>query len=324
MIVLLLLLQQSLYNAVHSIIPSATLCKFIVGGISNSHKFIHYIVITVTFINPLYLTNAKRGLSATVENLPKKLTSLRYTVLLSVIGTSEIPLSTYEIFERTGRSKYVYEMIKELTGIPKKPFTDRLTNPKYRKRNRESNPEYQKEYEQKMKAGVRGPRFVDITGDDFDSRKWKYSLNFRGFLLYLVGESRSKRQDNRRLRKVISNPVVLELAPFLQYWQDFEKSKFDVTGTLREIGIEFQNLLTTHNIEYLQRRVTERYFFAVDRYFERLKLAGLLHIYVKIVNRQTHGKLKDYRLKMYSMLNEWHKKEIELNNKILQFYSEED
>jgi hypothetical protein len=237
---------------------------------------------------------------------------------------SEQPLSSYQIFERTGRSKYVYEMINELTGIPREPFTDRLTNPKYQKWNRNSNPEYQKEYEQKMKSGARGPRFVAITGDDFDRRKWKYSLNFRGLLLYLAGEARSKRQNNKRLRKVISNPVILELAPFLQYWQDFEKSRFDVTGVLREIGIEFQNLLTIHSTEYLQRRVTERYFFTVDTFFVRLKRAGSFHIYIRLVDRQTHQKIKDYRLKMYSMLNEWHKKEIELNNEMLQIYSEED
>jgi hypothetical protein len=320
---IVLWVQQSLNDAVHSITPLATLCKFIVGGIFNSYKFTHYIVVTVTFINSLYLTNTKRDLSVTVENLPKKLTNLKYTVLLSVIGTSERPLSSYEIFEQKGRSKYVYVMIKELTGIPKEPFNDMLTNPKYRKRNRELNPEYQKEYEQKIKAAARGPRFVTITGDDFEPRRWKYSLNFRGFLLYLVGESRAKRQDNRRLHKVISNPVILELAPFLQYWQDFEKSGFDVTGTLREIGMEFQNLLT-YKIDYLQRRVTERYFFAVDNYFGRLKRAGSFHIYIKIVDRQTDLKVKDYRLKMYSMLNEWHKNEIELNNEMLHIYSEED
>jgi hypothetical protein len=158
---------------------------------------------------------------------------------------------------------------------------------------------------------------------NFEPRRWKYSLNFRGFLLYLVGESRSKRQDNKRLRKVISNPAILEMAQFLQYWQDFEKSGFDVTGTLREIGIEFQNLLT-YNIDYLQRRVTERYFFAVDTYFAQLKRAGSFHIYITSVDRQTHQKLKDYRLKMYFMLNEWHKNEIELNNEMLyNIYSEE-
>jgi hypothetical protein len=259
-----------------------------------------------------------------IENLPKKLTNLRYTVLLSIIGRTEIPLTTYQIFQRMGGSKYVYEMIKELTGTPKEPFTDWLTNPKYRKRNRESNPEYQKEYEKKMKAGTRGPTYVSVSGDNFNPRKWKYSLNFRGFLLYLVGEARAKRQDNRKLRKVISNPAVLELAPFLQYWQDFERSKFDVFGTLREIGIEFQNLLTIHSIEYLQRRVTERYFFAVDNYFGQLRRAIFFHIYIKTVDRQTHLKLKEYRVKMYSTLNEWYRNEIELNDNMLQFYSEED
>jgi hypothetical protein len=259
-----------------------------------------------------------------VENLPKKLTNLRYTGLLSIIAESEIPLSAYQIFKRTGRSKYVYEKIKELTGIPREPFTDRLTNPKYRTRSRESNPEYQKEYERKMKAGARGPTYVSITGDDSNPSKWKYSLNFRGFLLYIVGEARAKRQDKRRLRKFISNPAVLELAPFLQYWQDFEKSKFDVIGTLREIGIEFQNLLTIHSIEYLQRRATETYFFAVDNYFGQLNQSIFFHNYIQIVDRQTHMKLKDYRLKMYSTLNEWYKKEIELNNEMLRYYSGED
>ena len=259
-----------------------------------------------------------------MENMPKNLTNIENISLLSVIGMSEQPLSSYEIFKRTGKSKYVYKRIKELTGIPKEPFKDMLTNPKYRKRNRESNSEYQKEYEQKIKAAARGPRFVTITGDDdFEPRKWKYGLNFRGFLLYLVGESRSKRQDNRRLLKVILNPVILEQAPFLQYWQDFEKSGFDVIGTLREIGIEFQNLLT-YEIDYLQRRVTERYFFAIDSYFGRLKRAGFFHIYVKTIDRQTDQEIKDYRIKMYSLLNEWHKKEIKLNNEMLRIYSKED
>jgi hypothetical protein len=275
-----------------------------------------------------YLTNSRRDLSVTIENLPKNLTSEKYKALLSVIGNSETPLSSYEIFEQTGRSRYVYEMIKELTGIPKEPFTDMLSNPKYRKRNRESNPEYQKEYEQKVKAGARRGRFVDITvvditGDNSDRRKWKYSLNFRGFLLYLVGEARAKRQNNKRLREVISNPAILKLAPFLQYWQDFEKSRFNVIGTLRGIGIEFQNLLTIHSLEHLERRVTESYFFAVDRYFGELKRAGSFYIYMRIVDRQTHQKIKDYRLNMFFRLNEWYKKEIELNNEKVQYYSED-
>jgi hypothetical protein len=260
------------------------------------------------------------------ENLPKRLTNPKYTGLLSFIGKSETPLSSYQIFKQTGRSKYVYERIRELTGNPKKPFTfaDMMDNPKYRKRIRESNPEYQKELEQKMKAGARGQIYLSITGDHFNRRKQKYSLNFRGFLLYLAGEARAKKQNNRRLREVISNPVILELAPFLQYWQNFEKSKFDVIGTLREIGMEFQNLLTIYPIDYLQQRVTERYFFTVNTYFIELKLPLSFHIYVKNVDKRTQLKLKEYRLRMYSTLNEWYKNEIERNEKNIEFYSEEE
>ena len=69
---------------------------------------------------------------------------------------------------------------------------------------------------------------------------------------------------------------------------------------------------------------TERYFFVADTYFRQSKRAGSFHIYIKVMNRQIHEKVKDYRLKMYSMLNEWHKKEIEQNKEIVHIYSQED
>jgi hypothetical protein len=254
-------------------------------------------------------------LSIEPEKSIKKLTNYKYIILLSVIGQSDRPLTSYEIFKLVGRSKYVYEMLKELARVPK-PFTDRRTNPKYQKRNRESNPEDQKEYERRLNAAMKHPSFVTVT------KQKKYSLNFRGFLLYLAGESAVRRGDNRRIRKVVSNPLILKQAPFLQYWQDFEAAEFDVIEVLGYIGKEFQSQLD-YSEEYLQRRVTERYFMSVDRYFDLLSRAGSFHIYAKRVRRRTHKKIGEYRLRMYTLLNEWHRDEIGWNNRMMQIHSED-
>ena len=58
-----------------------------------------------------------------------------------------------------------------------------------------------------------------------DMRYWRYSLNLRGFLLYLFEESQAERKDSRRIRAVILNPAIVEEAPFLMYCQDFENAQ---------------------------------------------------------------------------------------------------
>jgi hypothetical protein len=114
-------------------------------------------------------------------------------------------------------------------------------------------------------------------------KNWRYSLTFYGFLLYLACEyetttkgrrktkNQKDRKDVRRIHRVISNPVILNYAPFLWYWKDFEDNidGFKVDEILVEIGDEFKNQLDYDIIiedkNYLLKRVTERYFAELYR-----------------------------------------------------------
>jgi hypothetical protein len=148
---------------------------------------------------------------------------------------------------------------------------------------------------------MRGQRFLNIHTDEQDDdnrRKWRYSLNFRGFLLYLVAESQARGTDKRRIRRVLSNPMIIAQSPFLQGWPVFEQAGFDVTGTLTALGREFQNQLD-YDIQYLLRRVADRYFIAFSNYFDRLQAAGSFHLYIKRVDLETDRKIREYRLRMY-------------------------
>jgi hypothetical protein len=153
-----------------------------------------------------------------------------------------------------------------------------------------------------------------------DSEYWRYSLNLRGFLLYLVEESQTERKDSRRIRAVISNPAIVQEAPFLMYWQDFEKAGFNVIGLLRKIGTEFQNQLQFDN-DYLLRRVTERYYIELTNYFYSLESPRFFHEYIKNVSFQTHKKMNEYRLKMLNIQQEWLTKQIKDIDKLIDVYS---
>lgn len=235
-----------------------------------------------------------------MENLQKKLTKFPYLLLLSVIGRSPVPLSSYEIKKALQESSYTYKRIMELTGIPEEPFDDILSNTKYRRKNRKMYESLQKAYKARLKKAARGPRFLNIhvgKRKKYDRRRWRYSLNFRGLLLYLDGESKARRRDRRRVHHVLSNPLIIEQAPFLAHWHEFESAGFDVIGTLLQIGSEFENLLD-YDADYLLLRASERYFIAFSNFFDRYRSAGSFHIYAQKVSRETDARILQYRLQM--------------------------
>jgi len=153
-----------------------------------------------------------------------------------------------------------------------------------------------------------------------DTEYWRYSLNLRGFLLYLFEESQAERKDSRRIRAVILNPAIVEEAPFLMYCQDFENAGFNVIDILRKIGIEFRNQLH-YDIDYLLRRATERYYVELTNYFYSLKSPLFFNKYIKNVSLQTDKKLKEYQLKMLKIQREWLTKQIENIDKLTDVYS---
>jgi hypothetical protein len=58
-------------------------------------------------------------------------------------------------------------------------------------------------------------------------KNWRYSLSFRGLLLYIYNEYNEEgKSDKHRIHSVIQNPLVVKEAPFLKYSEEFEKHAF--------------------------------------------------------------------------------------------------
>ena len=90
---------------------------------------------------------------------------------------------------------------------------------------------------------VRVENFSGAMHDDNDENL-VYVLNFKGLLLFLLNLSRSglkKSLIRKQISDVISNPKTIEIAPFLKYWDDFEKAGFDVFSSLKEIATELEH-----------------------------------------------------------------------------------
>jgi hypothetical protein len=133
-----------------------------------------------------------------------------------------------------------------------------------------------------------------------------YALTFRGLLLYLylckkyllkrngldertnqnkpgrirgyddrksstVG-TRKKERTIREIGKIFDKPSILENAPFLKYWREFEKCGFNVIELLLEIAEELykQLRIDAEMDRYLLRRASERYFVQVENYCHEL------------------------------------------------------
>lgn len=97
-------------------------------------------------------------------------------------------------------------------------------------------------------------------------RNYRYSLNLHTFILYLFNEARSNKSDIRRIRRVLLNEKIIEVAPFLKYWKDFEDSGFNVCNVLKMISQEFRNQLHL-NYDFLSSAIIERYYFEMEDFF---------------------------------------------------------
>lgn len=125
-----------------------------------------------------------------------------------------------------------------------------------------------------------------------NSRYWKYSLNPRGFVLFLIGESKFKsvnKKGEKRIREVLSNHETLKIAPFLKNWDIFEQIGFDVINTLRNIGRDFENHVYIKDFEDedLVYMITERYSDLLEQYL------AFVHMYSFPANISLYKKYKD-------------------------------
>ena len=112
-------------------------------------------------------------------------------------------------------------------------------------------------------------------------RYFKYSLNFRGLLLYLILINSDKLKfidrDNEIFNNVFLNPNIIKMAPFLKSLDVFEKFGFKGKELAITIAMELKSQLhlDIRNGVILLERATERYYKEVERYFDDLQLVKL-------------------------------------------------
>ncbi len=125
---------------------------------------------------------------------------------------------------------------------------------------------------------------IDEKIESRGSKDWRYSLSFRGFLLYLFNEYDQETKNRTRIiHKVILNPLVLEQAPFLRDSKHFEQHGFDVIDMLFQIAVELRNQLhiDAEDDFYLLRRASERYFVELENYFHHVLDSPLFMYHVE-------------------------------------------
>jgi hypothetical protein len=168
--------------------------------------------------------------------------------------------------------------------------------------------------------------------DEDDDENLLYQLNFRGFLLFLLNLIHL--ETNTVFRKyvcqVLSSPRILEIAPFLQYWADFEKAGFDVMHSLKEIALELRThheekttSIGSSNMAYLVRRATEIYFIRVTNFFSLRIDESSVFSYYYLQDKgyenlqEIRSKVAKYRLSILELLKMWNEEEISLIDDII-------
>jgi hypothetical protein len=153
-----------------------------------------------------------------------------------------------------------------------------------------------------------------------DRSKWGYSLNTRGFLLYLNlvnheniiklldsekhnrtrknSSNSQSRSDIIRIRRVLSNPAIKNKFLLLNSWEKFEEKGFKVIKILLDIANEFENQLEFDE-RYLLIRITERYLFEIDKHFS--EYGSFFHPYLSL-SQETENMLSQYRLMVLEFL----------------------
>jgi hypothetical protein len=97
--------------------------------------------------------------------------------------------------------------------------------------------------------------YVDRYYDSND--KYFYCLNILGFLLLT---SNSEKIGLQKIREVISNSSIVKVAPFLEYWEEFEVMGFKVMDELLSIGNIYKDQISKcDSVTLLEFRVTEKY-----------------------------------------------------------------
>jgi hypothetical protein len=140
-----------------------------------------------------------------------------------------------------------------------------------------------------------------------NKRNWRYVLNVRGLIRYILGEitieKKEKRKHSARISAMLRNLAAnhLERFPFLLCYDVFREEYHRLEGTrkfptlyevevLKRIAEELQYLVYAADLEYLKYYVTRRYSEEIMNYFIRSFQGGMI---------KNLGKLQYKTLKYY-------------------------
>ncbi len=119
---------------------------------------------------------------------------------------------------------------------------------------------------------VDGSEFKEMRRTIQNHRRYSaYSLNLRGLLLYFYRLSirpPTKKNDKELLKNVLSNPSLLNVAPFLKNAQEFSNRGFPVFQVLTETAAQLKPQVPIEKGIFLIRHaLSKRYFVEVNKYF---------------------------------------------------------
>jgi hypothetical protein len=159
--------------------------------------------------------------------------------------------------------------------------------------------------------------------DKANSRNWRYVLNVRGLVRYVLGEiaiqNETGRKHNARIGAMLKNLSLhyTDRFPFLLHYDDFrqEYRRLEELGkrttlyeveVLKVIASELQYLVHTADLEYLKYYVTQRYSEEITRYFYRSLQSGL----IRNMGRLRYETLRDYEKNTLHVVMNYLKEEI--------------
>jgi hypothetical protein len=175
--------------------------------------------------------------------------------------------------------------------------------------------------------------FPDIAEMRDNRENWRYSLNLRGLILYLFHESNiifsnthsavDKRKARHRIREVISNPLIIKKAPFLNFWRYFEKAGFNVVNLLLDISLEYINQLhiDAERDNYLLRRITERFFVELENiFYDYFSSVSWSHFAKKIGSIEEYNKIREKSNEYRDIIISYQKDWIREQQKVIDYF----
>ena len=130
-----------------------------------------------------------------------------------------------------------------------------------------------------------------------DREYFRYTLNFKGLLLFLILYSLIKKSKSHELLfdKVLSNPSIVKIAPFLKYLNEFEELGFKGKELIVTIAEELRNQLHLDipDGNFLLEIAIQRYY----KEFQKYILPNQSPAYVSLIN--------DYQKNMITILRDF-------------------